>query len=249
MNKKTPRRAGKDVSPRIALFDLESSPQEGKNWGGTYEVDILEITRYSHMLAWAVKDLWGKTEVKALPDYPLYKRDKRSDKALVKDLHRKLSEYDLIIAHNGDKFDLRYMNARFAFYNLKPIPPYKTVDTCKAARRYFLFPSNKLNDLLVFLGYPPKVKTGGYDLWKSCIKGDMKAWGLMKKYNAYDAEGLEYVYKRLLPYISNHPVLSTELVCPACLSSDIIKRRKPNIFKKKNAQMSCKKCGRWFSIR
>lgn len=250
MKKKHPSRHGKDVLPRIALFDIETSPQEGKNWGGTYEVDILEITRYSHMLAWSVKELGKKPKVKALPDYKLYKREKRNDRALVRDLHKELSQYDLIVAHNGDKFDARYMNARFAFHKLPPIPPFKTVDTCKAARRYFLFPSNKLNDLLVFLGYPPKVKTGGYNLWQDCIKGNLKAWALMKKYNAYDTEGLEFVYKRLLPFIGNHPALNIHSpVCKNCRSSDIIKRRKPDVFKKKGVQMSCKKCGAWFYVR
>lgn len=248
MKKRPPR----SVLPRIALFDIETSPQEGKNWGGTYEVDILEITRYSHMLAWSVKELDGKITTRALPDYSSYKRQKRNDKALVKDLHNELAKYDLVVGQNGDRFDIRYMNARFAYHNLPPIQPFKTVDTLKAARRYFLFPSNKLNELLLFLGFPPKVHTGGYNLWRECIAGDTKAWALMKKYNAYDVEGLEYVYKRLLPFIGNHPNLSTlsgNLVCKFCGSSDIIKRRKANVFTKRGAEMSCKKCGGWFVVR
>lgn len=249
--KKHPLRPGKSVLPRIALFDIETSPQEGKNWGGIHEVDILEITRYSHMLAWSIKDLDGPILVKALPDYPLYKRNKRSDKALVKDLHRRLSKYDICIAHNGNQFDLKYANARFAYYKLAPIPPFKTIDTCLAARKYFLFPSNKLNELLVFLGYPPKVKTGGYDLWRSCLQGNKKSWALMKEYNRYDVIGLEYVYKRLRPFISNHPNLtyfSGDISCPSCGSHKIIKRR-TRVFKNKTVdQMSCKECNRWFTI-
>lgn len=255
MNKKRPpcrRRFIQNTAPiRICLVDIETCPQEGKNWGGIREVDILEITRYSHMLSWAVKNFEGKTEVKALPDFPLYTRNKRSDKSLVKALHTKISSYDLIVAQNGDAFDLKYMNARFVYYGLTPLPPYKTVDTCKAARRYFLFPSNKLNELLLFLGYPPKVKTGGYDLWRSCLKGDPKAWKLMKQYNEYDVIGLEYVYKRLLPFILNHPNLNQgNLVCPSCGTSDIIKRGTRILFSKQpRTRYSCKRCFRHFDVR
>lgn len=247
--KRPPLKEG--VSPRIALFDIETSPQEGTNWGGTYEVDILEITRYSHMLAWSVKELDGKVVTKALCDYPLYRRDKRNDRALVEDLHTELMKYDIIVGHNGDKFDIKYTNARFVFHNLSPLPPFRTVDTCKAARNYFLFPSNKLNELLKFFSLKQKVETGGYGLWSKCIEGDKKAWALMKKYNAYDVVGLEAAYKRMRPYIKNHPNLTHftgDVQCPVCLSRNIIKRRTRVLKTKVYDEMSCNNCNKWFPV-
>lgn len=237
--------------PRIGLFDIEISKQEGTSWQGMYEMNILEITRYSHMMAWSVKDLDGKVETKCLADYKGYKRDKRNDKDLVVDLHRKLSEYDIVVGHNGDKFDIRYSNARFAYHGLTPVPPFKTVDTCKAARQYFNFPSNKLNELAKFFGFKTKVDTGGMALWDMCIAGDLKAWKHMKKYNAYDVVLLEKVYKRMLPFIKNHPNLthfSGDVRCRSCNSLNIIKRRTKALKTMVIDQVSCKDCGAWMHI-
>jgi DNA polymerase elongation subunit (family B) len=101
------------------------------------------------MLSFAVK--WdGEKRVKtyALPDYPLFKRDKENDRDLVKDLYDVFDEADILIAHNGDRFDIRKSNARFIQHGLKPPITYKTIDTLKIARRQkFKFDSNRLNDL------------------------------------------------------------------------------------------------------
>lgn len=250
MNKNAPHERFNKDNIKIGFWDIETSKQTSEHWQGMYEINVINILTYSHMISWSVKELDGKVKTRLITDYPLFKRQRRNDKALVKDLWKELSKYDLLIAHNGNRYDIKYTNARFAFHGLKPLPPYKTVDTCLAARRYFFFPSNKLNDLLLFLGYPPKVDTGGHTTWDGVLKGDKKAIAKMREYNAYDVIGLEKVYKRLRPFISSHPALNVhDLVCKFCGSSDIIKRRKENVFKKRMAQMSCKKCGGWFEVR
>lgn len=255
---KTPPRQRKGVSPsvsykpRIGLWDIETSKQTSEHWQGMYEIDVINILTYSHMIAWTVKELDGDIKTRLITDYPLFKRDRRNDKALVKDLYKELSKYDILIAHNGDRYDIKYTNARFAFHGIKPLPLFKTIDTCLSARKYFFFPSNKLNDLLVFLGYPPKVDTGGHTTWDKVLKGDRKAIQRMREYNAYDVIGLEKVYKRLLPFLKNHPNLSffnENPVCKNCGGSDIIKRRDNAFYLGYPAiQMSCKSCGTWFHI-
>src|ERR1019366_3081154 len=105
----------------------------------------------------------------ALPDYPGYKRDKESDKALVKELWRMMNDADIIIAHNGDGFDIKKSNARFIIHGLLPPATYKTIDTLKIARRHFKFGSNKLNDLGVTLGLGKKLPHTGAHLWFGCM--------------------------------------------------------------------------------
>ena len=71
-------------------------------------------------------------------------------------------EADVVIAHNGDKFDMRKANARFGHY--EPPMPVQQVDTLKVARKYFKFESNKLGDLGEHLGLGNKEVTGGFAL-------------------------------------------------------------------------------------
>lgn len=250
--KRPPLKEGVSASiPQIGLWDIETSKQLSESWPGMFEVNITNIVRYSQMVAWSVKKLDGSIVTRALCDYPLFKRDKYSDKALVTDLHNELSQYPILVAHNGDKFDVKFTNARFAYWGLTPVPPYKTIDTCKAARQYFNFPSNKLNELARFFGFKPKVDTGGMKLWDECAKGSQKAYAHMKKYNRYDVELLEMVYKRMRPYIKNHPNLThftNEIACRDCLSKNIIKRRTTTFKSKVADQMSCNNCGAWFYV-
>ena len=150
------------------------------------------------MLSFAYK--WqgsDKIHIHALPDYPLFKKDKENDKHLIEDLHDLFDEADVLIAHNGDRFDIRKSNARFITQGLRPPSPYKSIDTLKAARRFFQFDSNKLNDLGQYLGVGRKLPHTGFDLWSRCMRGEKSAWKTMKEYNARDIVLLERVYEKL----------------------------------------------------
>ena len=231
------------MNPRIVLFDIETSPNLAYVWG-KWEQDVIEFEREWDLLCWTVKELGGKSRTLALCDV-------KNEEVLVKELWKELDSADIIIAHNGDGFDLPKSNTKFLEYRLPPPSPYKTVDTLKVARSRFAFNSNKLDDLAKFLGLERKLENGGFKTWMGCLKGDKKAWGLMKKYNAKDCTVLEQIYHLMKPWMNNHPdlsVMTQELVCPSCGSDKVIKRAKRDIFYKKKARMSCNDCGRWFRI-
>lgn len=204
---------------KIILLDIETSPNLAYVWG-KYEQDVIEYEHEWDLLCWTVKELEGKSKTLALCDV-------KNEEALVKGLWNELNEADLVIAHNGDDFDLKKANAKFSFYRLPPPKYYKTVDTLKVARKYFGFNSNKLNDLGQHLKIGAKVETGGFKLWKGCMEGDKSAWRKMKKYNAQDVLLLEKIYLHFRPWISNHPNLSAfsnKPACPSCASTHIQKR-------------------------
>src|SRR4029078_8668904 len=69
----------------------------------------------------------------------------QNDKRIVKNLWKLLNEADVVIAHNGDRFDLPKINARFLIHQIKPPSHYETIDTLKTARRKFGLTSNKLD--------------------------------------------------------------------------------------------------------
>ena len=65
-----------------------------------------------------------KIHTHSLRDYPRYKKDLEDGySCLIKDLHKLFDEADILIAHNGDRFDIRKSNARFIKNGL-PRPPH-----------------------------------------------------------------------------------------------------------------------------
>lgn len=198
------------------------------------------------MISFCAKWLNGPSVTRALPDYAFYKKDQKDDRELITELWNLFNQADIIIGHNGDRFDIRKTNTRFIEHGLTPPEPYKTVDTLKVAKKYFAFSSNKLDDLGNRLGVGRKIKTGGFDLWLACLNNDPKAWASMKKYNKQDVLLLERIYLKLRPWITTHPHFSERLECTNCTSTNIQKRGKRVNKGGKFAQYQCQDCGSWF---
>lgn len=214
------------MSARIAFFDIETAPSLGYFFDKWKENNIVATECDWYIISFAVK--WNgskKVHTYALPDYPLYKKDKENDRELVKDLHAIFSEADILVAHNGDKFDIKKANTRFLSHGMRPPKTYKSIDTLKIARQKFRFDSNRLDDLGKSLGVGRKLPNTGFHLWRACMRGDLKAWRIMRRYNARDVELLERVYLKLRPWATNHPNLNLyhgrPTKCPTCQSESI----------------------------
>lgn len=244
------------MTPRILLLDCETAPSLGWFWD-LYETNIIETEQEWFMLSIAFKWLdQKKTVVYALPDFPLYKKDKTNDRALMEKAHEFLSQADLIVGHNSDSFDLKKINARLIAHGFNPPPPHKTVDTLKAARRHFKFNSNKLDELGRYFGIGRKLAHTGKHLWLACIRGDPKAWRKMKAYNKRDVVLLESVYIKLRPWMSNHPNLNAyekkpknNPSCPVCKSDNVFKRGFSvggTVKTIRRQRYQCRECGKWF---
>lgn len=232
----------KNYGLKIGLLDIETSPNLGWIWG-KWQQDVIEFVAEWDLLCWTVKELGGKSVTRGLCDV-------KNERQLVKELWDQFNRYDVLIAHNGDEFDIKKSNAKFTLYNLPPPMPYRTVDTVKVARKYFSFNSNKLNDLAQYLGIGAKVETGGFKLWKGCMAGDKNSWRLMKKYNAQDVLLLEKVYRHLLPWIKNHPNINLlvkveDALCPKCGSRNIEWRGYASTQSLKYKRFQCQDCGGW----
>ncbi len=217
-----------------------------------WEQNLIDIQTSWYILSFAYKWLGDKkVTTAALPDFKIFKRDRENDGALIKCLWALYNEADVIIAHNGDRFDLKKSNARFVFHGLSPPSPYKSIDTLKIARSRFGFLSNRLNDLGAHLGLGRKLPHTGFHLWKQCmLTNSPKHWAKLRKYNARDVTLLERVYNRLRPWSPSHPnlsALSEKSCCPVCQSTHI-QRRGFNLAKvKKTPRFCCQSCGHWFA--
>lgn len=234
---------------KILYFDIETAPLEVLTWG-IYEQNALTVNRDWFMMSFAAQWEGSKKIISySLPDFKGYKKNTIDDTKLIEQLWLLLDEADVVVAHNGDKFDIRKSNARFILHDLAPPSPYRTIDTLKVARRYFRFDSNKLDDLAKYLKLGRKVHTGGIKLWLDCLDGDMKAWAKMVKYNRQDVVLLRDVYMRLRPWMTNHPnvnlVDEKENACPTCGSKKLQKRGFHYTRVGKFQKYQCQNCFSW----
>lgn len=239
--------------PLVLLLDIETSPLTGYTWS-TYDTNVLKVLESSKVISVSWKELGSlETKVKAICDYPGYKAGVIDDKKLVSEIWDVLDKADVLIAHFGDGFDFKKLNARFAYYGLNAPSYYKTIDTKKVSKKHFLFDNNKLDSLGSYFKIGNKAQTGGFDLWIQCIAGVKEAWDRMKDYNKQDVVLLEKVYLRLRPFMENHPNLNlvtetpSDCKCPSCLSSKLTKRGFSFTKTTKRQRFQCSDCGSWSS--
>lgn len=243
---------------RMLTFDIETRPHEGATWGPKHETNILWWTRYGGIISIAWK--WSdekRAYCKALPDYSGYRVGHEDDRKLLIEFCKVAEEADVFIYQNGDKFDLRYINARLAFHRLPPLQPRQTIDTLKIFRKYFLFPANNLDEVCAYLKIGRKTRMDKTD-WEDIVKLDvpeeirMRKWRKMKQYNPQDVILTEDVCKVVLPYthnaIPNYNVYEkTILHCtnPHCGSSKVIKRGTRRTATGEIQAYQCTVCGKY----
>lgn len=239
------------MKPRIVLYDIENFPNVGYSWG-KWEQNIIEFTRQHTLASFSWKVLGEKqVHVLGLPDFKEYKKDKFNDYELTKALWNVFDEADILIAHNGNSFDIKQSNAFFIRNGFPPPSFYQTIDTKLVAKRYFRFNSNKLDDLGEFFNLGRKINTGGFELWLGCMSGDMKAWKKMYTYNKQDVVLLEKIYLHMRPWMTNHPNVNSftgqQDSCPHCSSTRIQRRGFIVTRTGQTQRYHCTKCGAWSS--
>lgn len=191
-------------SPRVLIFDIETAPILGYVWGlWENNVALNQIHSDWHILSWSAKWLGDA------PDKVMYMDQRNAkhiedDSKLLKGIWKLLDEADVIITQNGKNFDQKKIQARFILSGMKPPSSYRHIDTMLLAKKHFAFTSNKLEYMSGKLCTKyKKLKTTefqGFELWKACLNGDIRAWKEMEKYNKYDVLSLEELYTKLIPW-------------------------------------------------
>lgn len=213
---------------KILVFDIETAPLKAYIWR-LWKQNVSHsnkqlITKSWYMLTWSAKWLF---EDEILSDKLTVKEVKNEDDSrIVKSMWKLIDEADIIVAHNGLKFDVRQLNTRFLYHRLPPPMPYQVIDTLLHSRKRFDMPSHALSFLGEFLGLGSKIDTGGMDLWVNCVEGDKEALKDMEAYNIQDVKLLEDVYLEMRPFIKPHPNMGLYInddveVCPSCGSKHI----------------------------
>ncbi len=238
------------AAPKVAFIDIETAPITALVWN-MFDTNVIHVIEPTYILSYAIK--WRgekKITTRALCDYRGYAKRKSYDGALVKDLWKDLDQADIIIAHNGNRFDIPKINSRLIVHGHRPPSPFKTIDTLIIARRCFKFDSNKLDNIGRYLEVGSKLSHTGKELWVGCMEGDPKSWRIMKRYNAQDIVLLESVYEEIKPWDKSHPNLAIyddTPGCPTCRSSNV-QNRGFNVAKtRKTQRLHCRDCGAWFA--
>lgn len=213
--------------PRILFIDIETSPllamvYQKQVWKA--RVGYNAVISDWYMLTYAYK--WAG-DINVYSERITGDEAKREDDSrIVSKLWDVMNEADIVIAHNGDSFDIPNINSRFILNDLIPPSSYRQIDTLKICQKQFGFTHNSLNALAIKFGIPLKIETD-LSLWKRCIFGEDKALEEMEFYNRHDVEMLEDLYLKLRPWIKSHVNLSVyndnpEHQCPHCGGDKLI---------------------------
>ena len=228
---------------KLLFLDVETAPNLATVWSiWNQNIGINQLLETSRVMCFSAK--WqGEKEV--IFDSEV----KDGHKHMVEHLHRLLSRADVVCHYNGNKFDLPVINREFLLYGMPPPDPYKSIDLYQIIKRRFRFVSNKLDHVAQELKLGRKVKHEGHELWLKCMAKDEGAWSRMERYNRQDVLLLSRLYLRTLPWIDNHPNRalygdhSTDMVCPNCGSTHVIKKGVEHLKTRSYQRYRCKKCG------
>jgi hypothetical protein len=242
------------MAAKVLFLDIETAPILMTSWSmRAPHAGAVWVERDTFILMASYKWAHEKTvKTICLPDFPRYKRNKYDDKDLCAVLHRLLDEADIVVAHNGDAFDVKKINSRLIVNGFGRPSPYKTIDTLKIARRVFKFDSAKLDNIGRYLEEGRKIPNTGATLWRGCVDGNPKSWATMRSYGKQDTALLEKVYHRLKSWAPNHPdmrLYSDSLGCPACESQNVQRRGVLVKTATRRQRFHCQDCGSWFAGR
>ncbi len=190
---------------KVLVYDIETAPILGYVWQlWDQNVGLNQIKSDWYVLSWGAKWL-GSNKVMYMDQRN--SKNIENDKDLLKGIWRLLDEADIVITQNGKQFDQKKLNARFVLNGMQPPSSYRHIDTLQLARRHFGFTSNKLEYMADKLNVKyKKLKHetySGFELWKQCLAGNLKAWKEMERYNKHDVLSLEELYTKLIPWDSS----------------------------------------------
>lgn len=231
---------------RILCYDIETAPDLAWVWS-RWQTDVIDVETDWSILSAAWKWLDEK-QIHSMGRPDCKRPD--TDKEIVAKLWGLFDSADMVIAHNGVKFDQKKVRTRMLVHGLGPPSPYKEVDTLQIARNQFAFSSNKLDDLCRELGIGRKLTHVGFKLWQGCMAGDPASWRTMIRYNRHDVRLLEAVYLKLLPWAKNHPNVAAiddkPNTCPRCgVTGEMVSRGWAIASMTRRPRFMCKACGGW----
>jgi hypothetical protein len=208
----------------ILTLDLELAPRIATVWRpGQQYIGVDQLLKDTAILSAAVKVRGKRAE--ALMTADTNPSDLRDDYAVCGWLYEHLRNADLIIAHNGARFDMPVIRERMASHGFPAFRMPKLHDTFIMYSKVMQGASGKLAWLSQKFSRLEKSEHGkfaGNKLWDAYMAGNPEAWAEMKHYNVRDVEATEQVWETLVPWwtVQRPPVSGAEGECPTCGAPD-----------------------------
>lgn len=221
---RTANRTSTNRHVKVLILDIETLFLEVRSWSLYPKyIDYKQIVKDKCVLSWSGKWLYSSEVMGDVmtPEEAVVRNDKR----IVKSIWKLLDECDIAISHNGVRFDLPELNARFLHHSIPPPSNYQQIDTLRELKKHFRYTSNRLDYIGKLLVNDQKLPTN-MALWERCDRGEQEALDEMLEYNKQDVNLLEECYLLIRPYIKAHPNIalyseSQEECCPSCGSTKI----------------------------
>jgi len=209
------------LNSKVLFLDIESSPNVVYSWRVGRKINLTpqNIIDERKIICICYKWLGDRTV------HSLDWGNNQNDKKLLKEFSKVINQADVAIGHNGDQYDMKFINGRLAYHSLPPLEDITTIDTLKQSRRVFNINSHKLDYLGDFFSLGRKVETGGFQLWVDVLNKDLKALNKMIRYCKQDVKLLEEVYKKIRSYAPQTVHMGVlenkdKLACKACGSKN-----------------------------
>lgn len=227
------------ITAKILVLDIEWSPATAYVWR-MYDENISpeQLIDEGGLLCFSAHWLGSK-------EYQFYSRWKDGDESMALAAYKLLSEADAVVTYNGNKYDLPKLRGHLLLYGLPDSPPPTSIDLLKVVKGLG-FVMNKLAYVAPLLKVGTKIKHEGFNLWRSVLEGDEVAQRKMQRYCIQDVRVTAKLYKKLKPFIKDHPHLGDNKgQCGTCGSNHTQKRgyRRTKFYKIERLQ--CQSCGAW----
>lgn len=199
------RRAAKDAK----FLEPPQNEMPSPHWGAAPMKQVV-----FDLETWGLDRGWGVTMVASflihgdggkpirktltLREYKAWKAGIRSnDRAFVEDIFKILRDCHIMYAHNGERFDVRWLRSVALKYGLD-MPRLRLVDPCAVAWRSYRLGRNSLEAVADFLELPQSKIHIPADVWRQALlDNDDAAWKLLVERCESDVDILNMISRRV----------------------------------------------------
>jgi uncharacterized protein YprB with RNaseH-like and TPR domain len=173
-----------------AVFDLETSSLDAN---------------YGVILCGCIKSsITGKITTYRLDKMSRWKEGYRGfDAGVVAAIALDLEAHDVLVAHNGSRFDIPFLRTRMLHHRMHRLPDIKLIDPCSILFRKFRMKSNSLNALLDHLGLKERKTPLDMSVWADAVhNGTRSSMDKIVKHCVADVKALDAAFNVVKPYVN-----------------------------------------------
>lgn len=192
----------------------------------------------------------SKVHCPSLLDYPTYDQDRTNDSKLLKDIHKVVSEADILVTYYGGEYayDWPFLRTRMWLSGLPTLPPMAHVDLYRQIKAKFLLSSGKLVNVQRVKNLKHAKTPLDMRVWAKAMAGHRPEFKRVIEHCVADVKVTAELYPLIREVTTQHPRVTNNLeACRACggkvqsrgyaLATKGLKNRKRKVW--------CTKCGAW----